>query len=217
MKKALTLVAVVLAASTVASAQAQSQSLTPWYGGASIGSSRSNVSSGDVNNFLRSLGYGSPSTSVDDKDSAYKFLLGYRFSPVVAIEGFYADLGSYNTRTSVTTPFVGNVSADYKAKGYGVDVVLSAPISPVFSVYGRLGVMQAKTEATFSSSGSVGLLFDRGSKNKTGQHYGVGLQYDLNPALALRGEVETYRKLGDDSTGGELKVDVLSLGAIFRF
>ena len=66
-------------------------------------------------------------------------------------------------------------------------------------------------------AGSVGLLFDRGSKNKTGQHYGVGLQYDLNPALALRGEVETYRKLGDDSTGGELKVDVLSLGAIFRF
>ena len=75
MKKALTLVAAVLAASTVASAQAQSQSLTPWYGGASIGSSRSNVSAGDVNNFLRSLGYGSPSTSVDDKDSAYKFLL----------------------------------------------------------------------------------------------------------------------------------------------
>ena len=52
---------------------------------------------------------------------------------------------------------------------------------------------------------------------QTGQHYGVGLQYDITPALGLRGEVETYRKLGDDSTGGELKVDALSLGAILRF
>ena len=96
-------------------------------------------------------------------------------------------------------------------------MVLSAPITQEFSVYGRLGVIQAKTEGSFSSNGSIGLLADRGSKNKTGQHFGVGLQYDLNPALALRGEVETYRKLGDASTGGELKVDVLSLGALFRF
>ena len=133
------------------------------------------------------------------------------------MEGFYTDLGKYNTRTNVVTPFPGTVNADYKAKGYGVDLVLSAPMTQEFSVYGRLGVLQAKTEANFSSTGSVLLVTNRGSKNKTGQHFGVGLQYDLNPALALRAEVETYRKLGDDSTGGELKVDVLSLGAIFRF
>lgn len=215
MKKTPSIVATVLAVSLAGVVHAQS--ITPWYAGVSIGSTKSNVNAGEVNDFFRSLGYGSPSTSAEDKDAAYKFSLGYRFSPVIAVEGFYADLGKYNTRTSVATPFVGSVSADYKAKGYGVDAVLSAPISQAFSVYGRLGVIQAKTEANFGSTGSVGLSFNRGSKNKTGQHFGVGMQYDLNPALALRGEVETYRKLGDDSTGGELKVDVLSLGAIFRF
>lgn len=215
MKKTLSIVAVLLAVSAAGAVQAQSA--TPWYAGVSLGSSRSNVSAGEVNDFLRSLGYGAPSTAADDKDAAYKFLMGYRFSPVIAVEGFYADLGKYNTRSSVTTPFIGNVNADYKSKGFGVDVVLSAPITQEFSVYGRLGVIQAKTEGRFSSNGSIGLLANRGSKNKTGQHFGVGLQYDLNPALALRGEVETYRKLGDDTTGGELKVDVLSLGAIFRF
>ena len=217
MHKTLRIAASLLAASAVGSVHAQSQSTTPWYGGVSLGQSRSNVSASDVNDYLRSLSFGSPSTSAADKDKAYKFLLGYRFSPAVSLEGFYADLGKYNTRSSVTNPFVGTVNADYKAKGYGVDVVLSAPMTQEFSIYGRLGVIQAKTEATFNSSGSVGLLFNRGSKNKTGQHYGVGLQYDINPALGLRGEVETYRKLGDDSTGGELKVDVISLGAIFRF
>ena len=184
---------------------------------ASLGSTKSNVDAGDVNNYLRSVGFGLPLTSAGNKDTAYKFLLGYRFSPVVSMEGFYADLGKYNTRSTVTNPFVGTVNADYKAKGYGVDLVLSAPMSQAFSVYGRVGIIQAKTEATFNSSGSVGLLFNRGSKSKTGQHYGVGVQYDTTPAVALRGEVETYRKLGDDSTGGELKVDVLSLGAILHF
>ncbi len=215
MKKTLYSAAAIMVVSIAGAAHAQSA--TAWYAGVSIGSTKSNVNAGEVNDFFRSLGYGSPSTSADDKDAAYKFLVGYRFSPVIAVEGFYADLGKYNTRTSVTTPFVGSVSADYKAKGYGVDVVLSAPITPEFSVFGRLGVIQAKTEANFASSGSVGLSFNRGSKSKTGQHFGVGLQYDLNASLALRGEVETYRKLGDDSTGGALKVDVLSLGAVFRF
>ena len=214
MKRTLRIVAAVLAVSAAGAAQAQSPM---WYGGVSIGSTKSNVSAGEVNDFLRSLNYGSPLTSADNKDQAYKFSLGYRFSPAVSLEGFYADLGKYNTRSTVATPFVGSVSADYKAKGYGVDVVLSAPMTQEFSVYGRVGVMQAKTEATFGSTGSIGLLQNRGSKTKTGQHFGLGLQYDLNPAIGLRTEVETYRKLGDDSTGGELKVDVLSVGAIFRF
>ncbi len=215
MKKVLGIAATILAISAADAAHAQST--TPWYGGVSVGSTKSNVNPGEVNDYLRSLGYGFPSTSANDKDTFYKFLLGYRFSPVVSLEGFYADLGKYNTRTTVTAPFVGSVNADYKAKGYGMDLVLSAPMTPEFSIYGRLGVLQAKTEATFSSGGSIGLLANRGSKNKTAQHYGVGLQYDLNPSLALRGEVETFRKLGDDTTGGALKVDVLSLGAIFRF
>ena len=214
MKNALGIIAAVLAVSAAGSAQAQSAS---WYGGVSAGQTKSNVSAGEVNDFLRSLGYGSPVTSADDKDSMYKFALGYRFSPAVAIEGFYADLGEYSTRTNVSTPSIGTVSANYQSKGYGIDVVLSAPITQEFSVYGRLGVMQSKTEAAFGSTGSVILARNSGNKTKTGQHFGVGLQYDISPAIGLRAEVETFRKLGDDSTGGELKVDVVSLGAIFRF
>ena len=217
MKTILGIAAAVLVASAAGTVHAQSQNTTPWYAGGALGGTKSNVNAGEVNTYLRSVGFGSPSTSADDKDTAYRFLLGYRFSSAVSLEGFYADLGKYNTRSNVTNPFVGTINADYKAKGYGIDLVLSAPFTPEFSVFGRVGVIQAKTEATFNSSGSVGLLFNRGSKNKTGQHYGVGLQYDISPVIALRGEVETYRKLGDDTTGGELKADVLSIGAIFRF
>ena len=214
MKRSLGIIAALLAVSAAGTAEAQSPS---WYLAASAGSGKSNVSAGEVTDLLRSQGYGSPSTSADDKDQFYKFSLGYRFSPVIAIEGYFADLGKYNTRSVVVTPTAGSVSADYKSKGYGIDLVLSAPVTQEFSVFGRVGVIQAKTEATFSSTGSVGLLANRGSKNKTGQHFGVGLQYDFTPTVGIRGEVETFRKLGDDSTGGELKVDAVSVGAIFRF
>ena len=217
MKNILGIAAAVLVTSVAGTVHAQSQNMTPWYAGGALGATKSNVNAGEVNAYLLSVGFGSPSTSADNKDTAYRFLLGYQFSPAVAVEGFYADMGKYNTRSNVTNPSVGTINADYKAKGYGIDLVLSAPFTPEFSVFGRVGVIRAKTEATFNSSGSVGLLFNRGSKSKTGQHYGVGLQYDINPALALRGEVETYRKLGDDTTGGELKADALSIGAIFRF
>lgn len=117
----------------------------------------------------------------------------------------------------MAAPSAGSVNADYKARGYGVDLLLSAPVTPAFSAYGRLGVIQARAEAGFSSTGSFLLRSSGGNRNKTAPHVGVGLQYDISPVLGLRGEVEAYRKLGDDSTGGELKVDVISLGAIFRF
>ena len=217
MKKIISIATAVFAVSAMSSTDAVHAQTPSWYGGVAYGQSKSNVNAGEVNDFLRSVGYGSPSTSVDDKDKAYRFVLGYRLSPAVALEAFYADLGNYGSRSNVATPFIGSVSADYSAKGFGVDLILSAPLTDVFSVYGRLGVIQAKTEASFSSSGSVALLRGGGSKNKTGPHFGVGLQYEISPTIGLRGEVETYRKLGDESTGGELKVDAISLGAIFRF
>ncbi len=214
MKKILSIATTVLAVSAAGAAHAQA---TPWYVGAAGGQAKSNVDAGEVNEYIRSVGFGSASTTADDKDNVYRLSLGYRFSPVIAVEGFYADLGAYGTRSTVATPSAGTVNADYKSKGYGVDLLLSAPMTQELSVYGRVGVIQAKTEANFASSGSVGLILGSGSKNKTGQHFGVGLQYDFTPQFGLRGEVETYRKLGDSSTGGELKVDVVSLGAVLRF
>lgn len=214
MKKILSIATAVLAVSVAGAAQAQT---TPWYGALSYGQLKSNVKAGEINDYLISRGAGSPSTTVDDKDNAYRLALGYRFSPVVSVEGFYTDLGNYNSRSSVATPLPGTVNADYKAKGYGVDLLLSAPVTPEFSVYGRVGIIRAKVDAGFSASGSLALLSTGASTDKTGQHFGVGLQYDFTPTFGLRGEWETYRKLGDDTTGGELKGDVVSIGAVFRF
>ena len=55
---------------------------------------------------------------------------------------------------------------------------------------------------------------DGGSESGNGLTYGAGLQYDLSPNLGLRGEWQRYDKLAGIS---DLKSDVLSVGAIWRF
>lgn len=186
-----------------------------FYVGVGIGQSKgTNVDANDVSNFLREKGYTNVATSADDRDTSYRLTGGYSFNSAVAVEALYTDIGRFGTRSTVNN---GTVSADYRAKGYGVDLVLSAPMNDQFSVFGRVGVLQAKTEADFRATGVVVLNAGRGSSTKTGQHYGLGLQFNLSKEVALRAEVERFRKLGDDSTGGELQADAYSLGAIFRF
>jgi len=214
MKKSIYSIAIVAAIAGTGMAQAQ-QTSPGFYAGVAVGQSKAtNVSEGDVNDFLRQQGYSNVSTSADKKDSTYRLTGGYQFNQNVAIELLYTDIGNFGTRTTVTG---GTVNADYKAKGFGIDLVLSAPVTEQFSVFGRLGAIQAKTEASFSSTGVVGLNFLQGNKNKTGHHFGLGLQYGLSKEIALRGEVERFRKLGDDSTGGELQADAINVGVIFRF
>ena len=216
MKKMIPLLVAAIAVASSSLAQAQQTGPFPgFYAGLSIGQSKgTNVSEGEVNDFLRQQGYTNVFTSADKKDTTYRVTGGYQFNPNVAVELLYTDIGTFGTRSTVTG---GTVNADYKAKGFGVDLVLSAPMTEQFSVFGRVGAIQAKTEASFSSSGTVGLGFAQGSKNKTGQHYGLGLQYALSREIAVRAEVERFRKLGDDSTGGELQADAYTVGVIFRF
>lgn len=75
------------------------------------------------------------------------------------------------------------------------------PINNQFGIYGKLGGHHSEAK-------------DGGSESGNGLTYGAGLQFDLSPNLGLRGEWQRYDKLAGIS---DLKSDVLSLGAIWRF
>lgn len=96
---------------------------------------------------------------------------------------------------------------------------LNAPLGSSFSSYVR--VMRAKTEAEFTSSGTI--LVSPNSQLHVTQHhttaysYGIGAQYDINKQIGIRVEGQRYDKLGNDETGGKLKLDVYTIGAVFSF
>jgi opacity protein-like surface antigen len=75
------------------------------------------------------------------------------------------------------------------------------PINNQFGIYGKLGGHHSEAK-------------DGGSETGNGLTYGAGLQFDLSRNLGLRGEWQRYDKLAGIS---DLKGDVLSVGAIWRF
>lgn len=201
---------------TVALAQAEA----PVYGTLAFGAARANINANDINAGLRSDGLFPSSTTVENSDKAYRIGVGYRVAPSFALELYYADVGSYGSQSVASiTPTSGriDISAAYQSAGVGIDAVFGAPIAQGLSVFGRVGVLRAKTEGTFSLTGSPSFRIPNGSVSKTGNVVGMGLKYDISKQLGLAFEAQRYAKLGDDSTGGELRVNVYSLGATFNF
>jgi OmpA-OmpF porin, OOP family len=193
--------------------------------GLSAGTTKANLSEAESNADLIRLGYTSPRSTVDNKDSAYRISGGYRFSPIFALEAHYTDLGEYSSESSaLLAPNVGagTIAGKFKASGFGVDALVGAPLAQGFSIYGRVGVMRAKVEADFASTGTIFVTPTAGSRasrsaNTTAYNYGVGLQYDINKQIGIRAEGQRYNKLGNDETGGKLKLDVFTIGAVFNF
>ena len=75
------------------------------------------------------------------------------------------------------------------------------PINNQFGIYGKLGGHHSEAK-------------NGGSETGNGLTYGAGLQFDVSPNLGVRGEWQRYDKLAGVS---DLKSDVLSVGAIWRF
>jgi OmpA-OmpF porin, OOP family len=143
------------------------------------------------------------SVSCDDKDTAWRLLAGYQINRNFAVEVGYHDLGEAKASA-------GGVNASIKATAWELLGVGILPIANQFSAYGKLGVYYAKSEGT----SNVGASAD---ETNTGLTWGVGAQWDVIRNLGLRLEWQQYRDVGGESLGGEDPINVLSIGAIWRF
>lgn len=98
-----------------------------------------------------------------------KLFGGYEFSPNFAIEAGAMSLGHMRDNN-------GEVSAS----GVYLDGVGRYEFAPRWSILGRVGA----TNASFSTPA--------GDHSDNGLKVGTGVQYDLTPTVALRGEYEYY-------------------------
>ena len=197
MRKAFALLAAAMAFCLAQSSFAQNNG---WYVGGTIGQSK-------VKDFCTDCVAGE---SCDDTDTAWRFLAGYQFNRYFAAELGYHDLG----QAKDSAPSIG--SADFKANAIELVAVGSWPFTSQFSVYGKGGMYRGETKANFNFT-PVGLGTGNIKETNTDLTYGVGLRFDLNRNIALRGEWQRYTNLGDNATIGESDVDVLSLGVLWKF
>jgi OOP family OmpA-OmpF porin len=189
------------------------QESTYYYGGLSVGQSRSNLDQDHTANSV--IGAGPVVTGIDHNNdgTAYKVFGGYRFTRNIAMEAGYFNLGKFGF-TSATTPS-GTLNGELKVQGINVDLVGTLPLTDRFAAFGRVGTMYSETRGSFSGSGAVTVSDPSPSQRGMNYKIGAGVQYALNSTLTLRGEFEHYRV--NDSVGEHTDINVVSVGLLFPF
>ena len=133
---------------------------------------------------------------VDDEDTGWKLIAGFRATPNLALEGTYTRFGKAQAPSvAVGGPF------EAKAQAISVFGVGLMPVGPV-DLFLKLGASR------MDAKGNVGaVLFE---DDKIELAYGAGLQFNMG-ALGLRAEYEKF----DTDVIGDL--DVISAGVVFTF
>ena len=205
---------------------------SPWYGGVSAGQSKTdgalvlNRESTVVNATVSG-------SSFDSKDSGFKVFGGYQITPHIGVEINYADLGRSRLVTGILTtnpPLAGSVTLQRQIEGFGVDLVLRAPIGPRASIFGRVGAVRSRLEATAALDGNI--VFTSGNTadrtrlttlSETLTRYGVGAEWGFGRGMGLRVEWERWLdvgkafEIGGSGTTGEADTDFYSVGFVYRF
>jgi len=186
----------------------------------------------DTREFASEEGLALTSSKLDRSDTGYKLQLGYQFNDNFAIEGGYVDLGSLQYKGTLYgndgfDRLDGTIKAKAEASGINLDAVLILPINSGFSLFGKLGVIDAKlkvkadaraVDTEISSGDSVaGSASDSESTTKIKAHIGLGVAYNFYQGFSVRVEAERFAKLGDSKKTGETDVDLYSVGLSYRF
>lgn len=162
------------------------------YIGASVGGSSTNI---DFNG----------ATSSKESDTTYKLSAGYKFNKNIAAELSYGDLGEVSGSDS-------NASIKLKTKKVvEVSAIGIAPISDQAALTGRLGVYSADIEGYGSANG----YFGQRSETSTGAVVGIGLNYQTNKNVSLKGDLSLYKNLKIGNF--EYDVNTFTVGVNYKF
>lgn len=160
-------------------------------------------------------------TTFENEDSAYGFLVGYRLTPYLAVEGSYMDLGKVTYRNSSTGTFQGepialatNLTSD--TSGLGISALGILPLNYRWEIYARGGLLIATNDLDIFLTDGVGQLSGNTSEGSTDLLAGVGLSFGFAEIYQARLEFQRVFAAGDEFTG-EGDVDLLSLGITVTF
>jgi OOP family OmpA-OmpF porin len=165
----------------------------------------------------------SSNSSYDDKGSAWSLAGGYRFSPYVAVEVGYMDLGSTDYRATgpVFVPGAGIVNStiniELSAKGPTVAAAGYAPLNEKFDVHGHLGMFFSDT--TFDFGVGLSTVSQSGSVSGRSEDFfaGVGAAFHFTKNFALSLDYSAFKDVGDENETGEGNIDSLHLSVQYTF
>lgn len=207
-----------------------------WYVGGAFGLARKDTPSTEFDLFAADVhaffGF-TPSTqqiSFDDGDESYSFLIGYRLTRYLAIEGSYGRFGKLSYRSRATGDFpmdsgTLNSAFDSETTGFSLAALGILPLTYNWEVYGRVGVLFASNEISVRLD-AVGDVFISPVGQRLSQSFSqssddsfaaVGIGYRFFDIYDLRLEYQRIFDAGLDVTMNAGDLDVASLGLTVTF
>ena len=158
----------------------------------------------------------SGTSSLDDSFNGYGFYGGYRFTPHLAVEGGYLDLGSFKYRSRVSgdiggVPSTAAFNYDGETSGITVSALGVLPLSYRWEVYGRAGALFASNTASVYYADIQGPARTEFSENSVDLLAGVGTSFNFLEIYDLRLEFMRVFDAGDEAIG-EGDADMISIG-----
>jgi hypothetical protein len=164
------------------------------------------------------------SGSFDAEDSSYGFVVGWRLTEHIALEGGYMDLGEVVYRDRSTglvdgTPPEESWAQNVESSTSGI--ALSAlgiwPLSYRWEVYARAGVLISNNTERVFITDNVGSESLRASKSGADLLAGVGLSFSIVEIYQVRLEFGRVFDAGEDDTLDEADVDMATLNIAVSF
>jgi OmpA-like transmembrane domain len=183
----------------------------------------------DVHTFVRFTPT-SDQRSFDDSDLGFAIIVGYRFTPHLALEGSYSRLGtvSHVSQASGNFPMdAGTVrsSVESETSGFTVSALGVLPLTRDWEVFGRAGALFATNEIkialTFRGEVFVNPVGENLSESLTesSNDYfaGIGLGRRIFEIYDVRLEYQRLFDVGKFDTGGVGDIDAVLLGVTATF
>jgi opacity protein-like surface antigen len=162
--------------------------------------------------------------SFDSKDSSYGFVVGWRLTEHIAIEGGYMDLGDvkYRDRSAGVfgeeqIPESWQQNIDSSTSGIALSALGILPLSYRWEVYARGGVLISNSTETIFITDGLGSERFRGSKSGVDLTAGAGISFSLVEIYNIRLEYQRVFDAGDDATLDEADVDMATLNISVSF
>lgn len=161
-------------------------------------------------------------SSLDDSDGAYGVYVGYRWNSYVATELGYVNLGEGLFEAELSDPALVAeptvFSARLRTTGITAAMLGIFPVAGMFDLHGRAGIYYADTRyrerQDFTDSDTF--LSAESKANSFDAFAGIGAAWNFDDNYSLRVEYQKFLNVGDKDDTGEVDVDLLTIGVLFR-
>jgi len=185
-----------------------------FYGLGEVTHSSASLDSAHFDSALTANGATGLSSSDSGSGNQWRLQGGYRFNPYLAVEAGYIDFGKVDYTASYTG---GSAEGSLKAGGADLAVLVGVPLGDSFSVFGKVGGVEASVKSNLTASAPAALASGDASTHVLRPLLGVGAIYKLTDNVDVRGDYDYVSGLGDSGKTGKMDVNLFSLGLAYNF